>query len=67
MSDLPGSAVWAVLGALLLAGLAASALWRRRLPTLASVVRWWLDCWLGRIILLAAWAEVGFHVFGQRP
>ncbi len=26
-----------------------------------------LSCWAGRLVLLAAWAEAGFHLFSQRP
>jgi hypothetical protein len=34
---------------------------------LADLAHWWMASWVGRIALLAAWAEAGFHVFTQRP
>lgn len=76
MSTLPGAAVWlalalALLGWLVVTGLPSLGSRRRlgshRLPGIAAVVHWWLESWLGRIVLLALWAEAGFHVFGQRP
>lgn len=68
MSDLPGAAVWLAL-ATALGGwlLASSLLGRRGAPTIVDLVHWWLDCWLGRVVLLGAWAVVGYHVFTQRP
>ncbi|MDA8296229.1 MAG: hypothetical protein M0004_06520 [Actinomycetota bacterium] len=61
-----GTLIWLALavlaGALVLVGALA-----RRVPSVADVVHWWLESWLGRLVLLALWAEAGFHVFTQRP
>jgi hypothetical protein len=65
-----------VVGAAAWAGIAAAAvLWvattqaagARRLPSAVSVARWFLQSWLGRFLLLAAWAGAGWHLFCQRP
>jgi hypothetical protein len=46
----------------------ASALLRGRgAPTIVDVVHWWLESWAGRIVVLGAWAIVGYHVLTQRP
>lgn len=62
-----GTIIWLALailtGALALAGVLA----RRGVPGIPEVVHWWLESWLGRLCLLALWAEAGFHVFTQRP
>lgn len=63
-----GDVVWAVLAAAVVGWVAATQLaGGRRLPNTAAVARWFLQCWLGRFVLVAAWAEVGWHVFCQRP
>ena len=62
----PGGVVWAVIGALWCAWLAAT-LWWRPLPHAGAVLRWLVGSWLGRLLPLAAWAEIGWHVFCQRP
>lgn len=68
MSASPGAVVWLALGVALGAVLVATALaGRRRLPTVVDVMHWWLECWLGRLLVFAIWVEVGVHVFGQRP
>jgi hypothetical protein len=61
-----GAAVWAAIGAAWLAWLVVTRV-VRPLPGIESVVRAFLGSWLGRIIALAAWAEAGWHLFGQRP
>jgi hypothetical protein len=61
-----GGAVWVAVGAVWLAWLVVSRL-VGPLPGIASVVRAFLGSWLGRFIALAAWAEAGWHLFGQRP
>ena len=62
-----GSALWlALAGAAALLGVAGKAL-PHRLSRLADLAHWWMASWAGRVALLAAWAEVGFHIFTQRP
>jgi hypothetical protein len=63
-----GAAVWIVLASTLVAWLLVTTLaGSHRLPSLAAVVRWFLQCWLGRMLLFAAWAGAGWHLFCQRP
>jgi hypothetical protein len=63
-----GGAVWAVVAAALVGWLVVTQLaGPSRLPGVADVVRWLLRCWLGRGLLLVAWAGAGWHVFCQRP
>lgn len=62
----PGTLVWAALLAALVTWLAATTA-SRRLPSLVDLVHWLLDAWLGRLLLLACWAELGFHLLTQRP
>jgi hypothetical protein len=38
-----------------------------RLPGIVDVVRWFLGCWAGRLLVLACWAGAGWHLFCQRP
>ncbi|HVC14426.1 MAG TPA: hypothetical protein VND62_06160 [Acidimicrobiales bacterium] len=61
-----GAAVWAGIGAAWLVWLVASRL-VRPLPGIDAVVKAFLGSWLGRVLALAAWAEAGWHLFGQRP
>jgi hypothetical protein len=63
-----GGVVWLVLAVALLAWLVVTTLaGPRRLPGIVDVARWLVTSWLGRFVLLALWAEAGWHVFGQRP
>ncbi len=62
-----GGVVWSVLGGMLAAWLAVTTVARRSLPTVLDVGRWFLQCWLGRSLLLAGWAVAGWHLFCQRP
>jgi hypothetical protein len=62
-----GSALWLALGAAATLLAVAGEARPRRLPRLADLAHWWMASWVGRIALLAAWAEAGFHVFTQRP
>ncbi|MHB8219974.1 MAG: hypothetical protein ACYDHU_06585 [Acidimicrobiales bacterium] len=63
-----GAAVWIVIATALAAWFVVTAVaGSRRLPNLADVVRWFLQCWLGRALILAAWAGAGWHLFCQRP
>ena len=61
-----GGVVWVAIGAAWLTWLVVTRL-LRPLPGIESVVRAFLGSWLGRIVALAAWAEAGWHIFGQRP
>ncbi len=61
-----GAVVWIAIGGAWAAWLVTTTL-VRRLPGVDSVVRSFLGSWLGRIVALAAWAEAGWHLFGQRP
>ena len=64
----PGTLVWLALAILLVGWVVVTTIaGPRRLPGIAQVVRWFLQCWLGRFIVLAAWAGAGWHVFCQRP
>lgn len=63
-----GAVVWAVIATAVVVWFVVTALSRsRHLPNLADVLRWFLQCWLGRLLILAAWAGAGWHVFCQRP
>jgi hypothetical protein len=63
-----GGIVWAMVAVGLVGWLVVTQVaGRRRLPTVASVGRWFLQCWLGRFLLIAAWAGAGWHLFCQRP
>jgi hypothetical protein len=63
-----GAVVWAVIATAVVAWVIATAVvGSGRLPGLVDVVRWFLSCWLGRFLLIAAWAGAGWHLFCQRP
>jgi hypothetical protein len=62
-----GQLVWVVLAAMFVVWIIVTQRFSDRLPTLISIVRGFLDSWLGRCILLAGWAEVGWHLFCQHP
>jgi len=63
-----GAAVWAVLAVAVLGWLVVTQVaGPARLPVVFDVVRWFLRCWLGRLLLFAAWAGAGWHAFCQRP
>jgi hypothetical protein len=67
-----GGLVWlAIAGALLVWAAATYLLARGRsehpVPTLGDVVGFFLESALGRLLLIAAWAEVGWHLLCQRP
>ncbi len=62
-----GAMIWLALASLAGVLALAGALLERHAPSVADVVHWWLESWLGRLLLLALWAEAGFHVFTQRP
>ena len=63
-----GAAVWIGLAAALVLWLAATQVaGPAHLPSITAVARWFLQCWLGRVLLLAAWAGAGWHLFCQRP
>jgi hypothetical protein len=63
-----GGAVWVALALLGSAWLVVTIVaGPGRLPGPVDVVRWFLTCWLGRVLALAAWAGAGWHLFCQRP
>ncbi len=63
-----GAVVWSVIASVALGWFVVTELaGRRRLPSVRDVFGWFLQCWLGRILILAAWAGAGWHVFCQRP
>lgn len=63
-----GDSVWSGIAVALVVWLVATiAAGPRRLPSIGGVARWFLQCWLGRFLLLAGWAEVGWHLLCQRP
>ena len=61
-----GAVVWAVLGGAWVVWLLAAAA-VPVLPGPLRVARGLVGSWPGRAISLAAWAEIGWHVFCQRP
>lgn len=63
-----GSVVWGVIGSAAVVLLAVTTLARPgTLPNAADVVRWFLRSWVGRGLMIALWAEAGWHLFTQRP
>ncbi|MCL5948742.1 MAG: hypothetical protein M1420_06250 [Actinobacteria bacterium] len=64
-----GDVVWMVIGGSFATWLAVTSLPAigRRLPNGVAIVRHFLHSWIGRVLLLGAWAEVGWHLFCQRP
>jgi fumarate reductase subunit D len=64
----PGTVVWAVLAGVFLLWVAITFIaGPKRMPSVVDVVRWFLQSWLGRLLVLAAWAGAGWHLFCQRP
>jgi hypothetical protein len=63
---LTGDAVWAALAGAWVVWLVVTAT-VRGLPTPADGGRWLVASWAGRLLGLALWAEVGWHLFCQRP
>lgn len=63
-----GAAIWLAIGAAALALTGVTAVLRAARPaSLPAVLGWFLRCWGGRVLLLALWAEAGFHLLCQRP
>lgn len=63
-----GAGVWLVIGVAVASFLVATlAIGRRRLPGVLDVAHVFVQCWAGRLLLLALWAEAGWHLFTQRP
>ena len=62
-----GAMIWLAMASLAGVLALAGALLGRHAPSVADVVHWWLESWLGRLLLLPPWAEAGCHVFTQRP
>jgi hypothetical protein len=63
----PGSVVWLSLAAGVVGWLAILALAPRTLVGPRRVVHWLLASWPSRLMILAAWAAAGWHMFCQRP
>lgn len=66
-----GSVVWTVVAVAIVGWLifteVAARTGRPRVPRLVDATRWVVSSWPGRILALAGWAVVGWHVFCQRP
>ncbi len=62
-----GQIVWLSLAVTILVWVSVTQLWSDRLPTLKSIAFGFLDSWLGRVLLLCGWAEMGWHLFCQHP
>jgi hypothetical protein len=63
----PGAVVWLALAGSALVWLGVLALSAGRLVGPRRVMRWLLNSWLSRALILAAWAAAGWHIFCQRP
>jgi hypothetical protein len=63
----PGSAVWLALGLAVAAWTVIEIVRRRSAAIPGRLVGWLVGSWLGRIVMLGVWAEVGWHLFTQRP
>lgn len=61
-----GAIVWVAIGASWVVWFVVTRI-VTPLPGIETVVHAFLGSWLGRMIALAAWAEAGWHLFGQRP
>lgn len=61
-----GELVWAAIAAMLIIWIVVTFL-IDQIPSIFSVLRWFLNCWIGRLFLLAAWGEAGWHMFCQHP
>ncbi|MHB8188962.1 MAG: hypothetical protein ACYDHP_00755 [Ferrimicrobium sp.] len=62
-----GDIIWSAIGAAFLLLVLVTTYLRATLPTLNAIIRAFLHSWLGRSLLLCGWAEVGWHLFCQRP
>jgi hypothetical protein len=62
-----GAAVWLVIASGGAVWLAALVMARGSLIGPIRVMRWLLSSWLPRLVVLAAWAAAGWHLFCQRP
>ena len=63
----PGAVVWLALATGTLGWLGIAALSAGRLAGPRRALRAFLGSWPPRIMILAAWAAAGWHVFCQRP
>ena len=61
-----GEVVWLGFGALILTWVLLTFC-LRPLPSIKELIDELLSSWIGRMILLAGWAELGWHLFCQRP
>jgi len=63
----PGSVVWLALGVGVVAWFAVLALVHGTLIGPRRVIHWFVASWPSRLMVLAAWAAAGWHIFCQRP
>ncbi|MHB1972735.1 MAG: hypothetical protein ACYCR4_00380 [Acidimicrobiales bacterium] len=63
----PGGALWLLLASAFVLWIVRTGTSRCRLVSLPALLRSWLGTWAGRALLLAAWAEAGWHLLCQRP
>lgn len=62
-----GELVWICLAVLVTGWIVVTQICASRFPTIKAIVFGFLDSWLGRVILLTGWAELGWHLFCQHP
>jgi hypothetical protein len=62
-----GAVVWTLIASLFVIWTVITFMLSPRLASIVDVARSLLGAPLGRIILLAGWAELGWHLFCQRP
>ena len=63
----PGGALWLLLASAFVLWTVRTGASHRRLVSLPALLRSWLGSRAGRVLLLAAWAEAGWHLLCQRP
>ncbi|MGH9089755.1 MAG: hypothetical protein ACRDYZ_16890, partial [Acidimicrobiales bacterium] len=61
-----GAVVWAGIAAVVVAWFTVTGL-SGRLPHAGDVLGWLVGSWLARLVAVAAWVAVGWHLFNQRP
>jgi hypothetical protein len=64
-----GDVIWSVIGSLFAIWLLITFIQinDKRVPNFINVLQYFLHSWLGRIVILSAWAEIGWHLFCQKP
>jgi hypothetical protein len=63
----PGGVVWLSLAAAVIVWLAILAATPGTFIGPRRVIHWLLASWPSRLMVLAAWAASGWHIFCQRP